>query len=81
MSEAISNVAVGVGSGAGSSDGLEAALDLNSGFLGTGSSTVVELSYIAMLMIAVYIALGAVRYFMPGFSLSATIFGALGLRD
>ena len=79
MAEAVSNVVVSVGAGAG--DGLEAALDLNHGFLGTGASTMVEISYIAMLMIVVYIAHGALRYYVPGFSLSATIFGVLGLRD
>lgn len=81
MSEASSDIVAGLSSGTVAHSGVEAGLDLNQGFLGTGSSTLVELSYIAILMIAVYIAHGALRYFMPGFSLSESIFGALGLRD
>ena len=81
MSQAVSDVQVSVSASAGSSAPAEAPFDLNAGFLGTGSSTMVELAYIAMLLILVYIAHGMYRYYLPDFSISAKIFAALGLRD
>ena len=63
------------------SDGFEALAHLNDGFLGTGYSTSVELSFIAMALIFGFVAIGTVRYFMPETRFFSAITDALGLRD
>ena len=64
-----------------SSDGFEAFTNLNAGFLGTGSSTLVELAYLVMVLIAGYVAVTTVRYFLPETRFLNTIAAALGLRN
>jgi len=54
---------------------------LGQGFLGTGQSMAGDLSFIAMGLIAGYIAYSAVRYYLPGFNPFGAIAGALGLSD
>lgn len=53
----------------------------NDGFLGTGSSLLVELSYIAMALIAAYVAFGIVRYFLPDVRIVGKILEAIGLQE
>ncbi len=67
--------------GSSTSDGFEALANLNEGFLGTGYSSSVELSYIAMVLIFGYVAITLVRYFLPETRFLNTVAGALGLRD
>ncbi len=67
--------------GSSASDGFEAFANLNDGFLGTGYSSSVEISYIAMVLIFGYVAITAVRYFLPETKFLNTVAGALGLRD
>ncbi len=67
--------------GGGTSDGFEALASLNDGFLGTGYSTSVELSFIAMVLIFGYVAITMVRYFLPETRFLNTVVQALGLRD
>lgn len=81
MSQVVSGLQSGVSAGASSSDGFEAVTSFNQGFLGTGASTLVELSYIAMLLIFGYAAHGTFRYFLPNVRIMATIASTLGLRD
>ena len=64
-----------------SSDGFEAFANLNGGFLGTGNSSLVELAYLAMVLIAVYVAITTFRYFLPETSILNAVAKALGLRD
>lgn len=80
MSEVGFDIEVGQSAVGASNGGAEAAFDLNAGFLGTGASSVVELSYVAMLLIVVYVAHGTFRYFLPDVRITAKIFSALGLR-
>ena len=63
------------------SEGFEALANLNDGFLGTGYSTSVELSFIAMALIFGYAAISTVRYFLPNTSIINSIRESLGLRD
>lgn len=53
---------------------------LNDGFLGTGFSMAVELSIIALVLIAGYIAICTARYFISGRSLALMIAETIGLR-
>ena len=61
-------------------DGFEALASLNDGFLGTGYSSSVELSYIAMALIFGYVAISTVRYFLPETRFLNTVAEVLGLR-
>ena len=63
------------------SEGFEALANLNDGFLGTGYSSSVEISYIAMVLIFGYVAITAVRYFLPETRFLNSVTEALGLRD
>ena len=76
----MSDLVSGSSEAAGNGDGFEWVAGLNGGFLGTGSSTLVELSYVAMALIAGYVAIGTVRYFFPDLNLTAKLAEALGLR-
>ncbi len=67
--------------GSSTSDGFEALAYLNDGFLGTGYSSSVEISYIAMVLIFGYVAITTVRYFLPETKFLNTVTEALGLRD
>ena len=60
---------------------FEAIVNLNDGFLGTGYSSSVEISFIAMALIFVYVAISTVRYFLPETMFLNTVAEALGLRD
>ena len=63
------------------SDGFETLANLNDGFLGTGYSSTVELSYITMVLIVGYIAISMIRYFMPEARFFSFIAQALGFQD
>ncbi len=78
MSEAVSDVVIASNTGG---DGFERVANLNAGMFGTGNSTLVELSYVAMVLIVGYVVHATFRYFLPGFSVTKAIVGALGLRD
>ncbi len=67
--------------GSGTSDGFEALANLNDGFLGTGYSSSVEISLIAMVLIFGYVAITTFRYFLPETRFLSTVVAALGLRD
>ncbi len=67
--------------GSSTSDGFAALANLNDGFLGTGYSSSVELSFIAMVLIFGYVAITSVRYFLPETRFLNTVAEALGLRD
>ena len=66
--------------GGSTSDGFEALANLNDGFLGTGFSSSVEISFIAMALIFGYVAVATVRYFLPETRFLNTVVEALGLR-
>jgi hypothetical protein len=66
--------------GANTGDGFEALATLNDGFLGTGFSTGVELSLIAMILIAGYVATSLLRYFVPEFRPLRSVASVLGLH-
>jgi hypothetical protein len=76
MSEVVSLSSVD----SGTSDGFEALASLNEGFLGTGFSSSVEISFIAMALIFGYVAVATVRYFLPEVRFLNTVVEALGLR-
>ncbi len=67
--------------GSSTSDGFEALANLNDGFLGTGYSSSVEISYIAMVLIFGYVAITAIRYFLPETRFLNSVTEALGLRE
>ncbi len=67
--------------GGSTTDGFEALANLSDAFLGTGYSSSVEISYIAMVLIFGFVAITAVRYFLPETRFLNTVAGALGLRD
>jgi hypothetical protein len=67
--------------GGGASDGFEALANLNDGFLGTGYSSSVEVSFIASALIFGYVAISMVRYFMPETRFVGAVAEVLGLRD
>jgi len=77
----MSNVGSETSVGGGTSDGFEALANLNDGFLGTGYSSSVEVSYIAMALIFGYVAISTVKYFFPETRFLGTVADALGLRD
>ena len=62
------------------SDGFEALANFNDGFLGTGYSSAVEISLIAMVLIFGYVAIATLRYFLPEVRFLNTVVEALGLR-
>ena len=76
MSNVISEPSVG-GS---TSDGFEALANLNDGFLGTGYSSSVELSFVVMTLILGYVAIATVRYLRPETRFLGSVVDALGLR-
>ncbi len=67
--------------GSSTSDGFEVFANLNDGFLGTGYSSSVEISFIAMVLIFGYVAITTVRYLLPETRFLNTVVEALGLRD
>ncbi len=67
--------------GSSTSDGFAALANLNDGFLGTGYSSSVELSFIAMALIFGYVAISTVRYFLPETRFLNTVVEALGFRN
>jgi hypothetical protein len=67
--------------GGSTSDGFEVLTTLNDGFLGTGYSSTVELSFIAMALIFGYVAIGTIKYFSPETKFLISVAAALGLRD
>ena len=77
MSEAVSLSSEGNST----SEGFEALANLNGGFLGTGYSSSVEISFIAMVLIFGYVAITTFRYFLPETSILNAVAKALGLRD
>ena len=80
MTEDVSDVVV-VGSESGKgAEGYEALAALNEGFLGTGYSTSVEISFIAMALIGGYVAVSTARYFLHGTRLLSAVAGALGFE-
>lgn len=81
MSEVVSDVVVASHTAGNPNEGFEVVAKLNAGFLGTGYSTMVELSLVVMVLIVGYIARGTLRYFLPDFSVTKAVAGALGLRD
>ena len=72
---------VSVPTGATSGEGFESLANLNSGFLGTGYTTTVELSFVAMALIILYIAFGMARYYIEGTELELKILRAVGLYE
>ncbi len=76
MSEAVSLSSEGNST----SEGFEALANLNGGFLGTGYSSSVEISFIAMALIFGYFAITTFRYFLPEARVLKTVVTALGLR-
>lgn len=81
MSEVVSDVVVAPSAAGNPSDGFEVFTSLNDGFLGTGSSSLAELSYFAMVLIGGYVAHSTFRYFWPDFSVTKLLGDTLGLRD
>ena len=75
------DVVSATGAGGKGGDGFEALAALDADFLGTGYSTSVELSFIAMALIAGYVAISTARYFLAGTSVLDTVADTLGLRD
>lgn len=67
--------------GSSTSSGFEALASLNDGFLGTGYSSSVEASFIAMVLIFGYVAITTFRYLLPETKILNTVVQALGLRD
>ena len=61
-------------------DGFEAVAHLNDGFLGTGYTSSVEISFIAMALIFGYVAISTARYFLSGTDVAETLGELLGLR-
>jgi hypothetical protein len=76
MSEVVSLSSVD----SGTSDGFEALANINEGFLGTGFSSSVEISFVAMAVMFAYVAIATVRYFMPEARFLNTVVETLGLR-
>lgn len=80
MTEGVSDVVVVGSEGGKGSDSFAALAGLNEGFLGTGYSASVEISFVAMALIAGYVAVSTARYFLHGSRLLATVAGALGIE-
>ncbi len=76
MSEVISVAS----EGSGASDGFGVMANLNDGFLGTGYTSSVELSFIAMALIFGYVAFTTFRYLFPETRFLNAVVAALGLR-
>ena len=77
----MSNVTSETNVGGHASDGFEALANLNDGFLGTGYSSSVEVSFIVGTLIVGYVAISTLKYFRPEFSSFGSVAEALGLRD
>jgi hypothetical protein len=77
----MSDVALESSAGGSTGDGFEAFANLNDGFLGTGYSSSVEVSFIVMALIFGYVAIGTVRYILPETKFLGAVAEALGLRD
>jgi hypothetical protein len=77
----MSNVASETNVGGHASDGFEALANLNNGFLGTGYSSSVEVSFIVGALIIGYVAISTIKYFRPEFSFFGPVAETLGLRD
>ena len=60
---------------------FEAFSRLDAGFLGTGYSSSAELSLIAVVLFAVYVVRGTIRYRWPEFSFLRLISRVLGFDD
>lgn len=69
------------GNGASVGDGFGSLAHLNDGFLGTGYSTSVELSFVAMGFIALYVVVATARYFLHGTKIVESVADALGLGE
>jgi hypothetical protein len=54
---------------------------INDGFLGTGYSTAMELSFIVLAVIVIGVAYSTYRYFLPETSIFRSIASAIGLRE
>ena len=54
---------------------------LNDGFLGTGYSSTVEASFIAMALILAYVGYAAAKYFLSESELGRSVAEAVGLRE
>lgn len=80
MSEVVSDVVVVPAQAGHPSDGFESIASLSDGFLGTGYPTSVELSFLAMGLIAGYVAYSTVRYFLAGTRVLEAVAETLGLR-
>ncbi len=61
-------------------DGFEWVAGLNEGFLGTGYSTSVEVSFIVLAVIVLYVGFATAKYFLRGTDLEETISDLFGLR-
>ena len=84
----MSETTAALGETASTGEGYEALTRLNDGFLGTGYSSLAELSLIGMALIATYVAVSTVKYCWPEFSFFnsvtgaiGSVAGAIGLRD
>ena len=77
MSSVVSEPSVG----GNTSDGFEGLANFNDGFLGTGYSSSVEISFVVMMLILGYIAIGTVRYLRPETRFLGSVVDVLGLRD
>lgn len=78
----MANVENAAASNAGYSDGFESISGVYEGFLGTGYSTAVELSFIAMGLIVCYVLYGTAKYVAAEYDvdLGRSIAETLGLR-
>ena len=74
MNDGVSDVVVG------GSEEYGAMAALNEGFLGTGYPASVEISFLAMALIGIYVAFSTARYFLHGSRLLAAVTGALGFE-
>jgi hypothetical protein len=61
-------------------DGFEWVTGLNQGFLGTGYSTTVEVSFIVLGAIVLYVGFATAKYFLRGTELEETLSDLFGLR-
>ncbi len=78
----MANVDDASGANVGYSDGFESITGVYDGFLGTGYSTAVELSFVAMGLIVGYVIYGTVKYVASEYDidLGRSIAETLGLR-
>jgi len=61
-------------------DGFGWVAELNEGFLGTGYSTSVEVTFIVATLIVIYIAYGTAKYLTRGKNFGISVIEILGLR-